>query len=417
MTDESKSLPLFREKAIEAFATRSYGRPIAKMPNSWIYLSSLLISMVIIACWFLTSSNYSRKESVVGWLAPTEGLVRISVTQSGQIEELLAEQGSSVQKGDVLFVFSQDRKRVSGAGETVRLLEKLEQDRLEIERQIVIELATQESDVKQAGLLIDQLMLEITQVGTQLVQQEKRVEIQNEILERYLKLGDAATFLEVQAQKERLLFEQQAATTFSQRKSTLSRELINARNILTKRPLESQRIVSELRRRFIDIENRKTEYEIVASQAIQSPIDGTIASLEVKVGNFVYPQELIATVVPSNTDLYAEVYIPSRAIGFVKSGQSVRIMYAAFPYQSFGAATGSVFEISDSILMADEVPSSVGLEEPAYKVKIDLDDQVMEGFGEVLALKPGMNLRAEIILEQRSFLEWILEPLRARRTG
>jgi hypothetical protein len=46
--------------------------------------------------------------------------------------------------------------------------------------------------------------------------------------------------------------------------------------------------------------------------------------------------------------LQAEIYIPSRAIGFVKPGQEVRLLYDAFPYQRFGAYRGRVVAASSS---------------------------------------------------------------------
>jgi len=117
---------------------------------------------------------------------------------------------------------------------------------------------------------------------------------------------------------------------------------------------------------------------------------------------------MLASILPDNAELFAEVYIPSRAVGFVKAGHRVRIMYAAFPHQRFGAAQGTVIEISDTILRPEEIPSSIGLEEPAYKARVRLQEQTMEGFGEVLPLRPGMALQAEIIMEKRSFMQWIL---------
>ena len=48
------------------------------------------------------------------------------------------------------------------------------------------------------------------------------------------------------------------------------------------------------------------------------------------------------TLTPRGGALRAELYVPSRAIGFVKSGQRVRLLYDAFPYQKFGPAWGEV---------------------------------------------------------------------------
>jgi len=229
--------------------------------------------------------------------------------------------------------------------------------------------------------------------------------------------AETVTFLELNNQKEKYVSYKQNLAALRQRRAALNRELIQAQFVLKTRPLDSERVKSELSRRLIEISNRETEITSRGSQAIHAPISGTIETLEVQAGNMIYPQQMIASILAEDAELFAEVYIPSRAIGFIMPKQSVRIMYSAFPHQRFGAAKGEVLEVSNSILRPEEIPSGFGLEEPAYKVRIQLDAQSMSGFGEVLPLRPGMALRAEIILEERSFLQWVLEPLRAKRSA
>ncbi len=419
MKKTEEPLPLFRETAVNAFSNRSYGRPIASMPKSWLYFSILLFGMVLAVGWFLATSTYSRKEAVVGWLEPEDGLIRLSVSQTGVIEQVLFDQGDAIEKGQPLFILSQDKKLVAGGGATQDLLEKLKQERDEIISQIAIESASSDADVEAANLLIEQLELEQIEVRAQVKQQEDRVQIQKEIYNRFAKLGnaDAVSYLELQNQKERLSSQKQSLAALRQRQVSLNREIIGSRNALTKGPLDSQRAKSELKRRLIELSNRETELISRGEQAIQAPISGTIAALEVKTGSTIYPQQLLASLLPKDAELFAEVYIPSRAIGFIKPKQSVRVMYTAFPHQRFGAATGEILEVSNTVLRPEEIPSAIGLDEPAYKARIRLEKQSMEGFGELLLLRPGMALHAEIILEERSFLEWILEPLRARRSA
>lgn len=420
MTDTNNNIPLFRTSAVDAFAKRSYGRPIAKMPRSWLYFSLMLLAMVGTAVWFLATSTYSRKEAALGWLAPKEGLVRVSVSQSGLVEQVLFEQGDLVKKGDALFILSQDKKLASGSGTADDLLEKLAEERAEIKTQIRIEGQSSRGDAAAARKLLSQLRIEQAEITDQIRQQEERVSIQRNIFEKFARLNkneQTVSYLELQTQKERYASQKQALAALKQRDASLGREIINTQSVIDKRPLDSQRVRSELQRRLIEIANRETEIKTLGGQAIIAPISGTIATLEVQAGNTVYPQQLLASILPKDAPLYAEVYIPSRAIGFIEPQQPVRVMYAAFPHQRFGAANGKVLEVSNTVLRPEEIPTSIGLEEPAYKARIKLEKQTMDGFGETLPLRPGMALQAEIILEKRSFLQWILEPLRARRSA
>jgi membrane fusion protein len=113
--------------------------------------------------------------------------------------------------------------------------------------------------------------------------------------------------------------------------------------------------------------------------------------------------------------LAVELYAPSRAIGFARAGQRVRLMLDAFPYQQFGSITGTIASISHTALAPDEIDAPITLAEPAYRIRVRLDRQAVRAFGEVYPIQPGMTLKAEIILERQSFLGWLMAPINAVR--
>ena len=71
--------------------------------------------------------------------------------------------------------------------------------------------------------------------------------------------------------------------------------------------------------------------------------------------------------------------------------------------------------VSATVLAPAEVTAAVPVQEPVYRVTARLDAQSMRAFGAETPLQPGMALRADVILEERSFAEWLLEPLLALR--
>jgi membrane fusion protein len=113
--------------------------------------------------------------------------------------------------------------------------------------------------------------------------------------------------------------------------------------------------------------------------------------------------------------LVAELYVPSRAIGFIAPGQRVRLLYDAFPYQRFGPSYGTVQSVSGSVLAPQEVTAAISLAEPVYRVLVTLEAQSIQAFGHPQRIQSGMSLTADIVLEQRSFAEFLLEPLLAMR--
>jgi membrane fusion protein len=114
---------------------------------------------------------------------------------------------------------------------------------------------------------------------------------------------------------------------------------------------------------------------------------------------------------PAST-LKAELLVPSRAIGFVRVGQPVSIRYDAFPYQNFGRYEGTITEISHNILTRSDVSSApITLEEPVYRVTAALDRQDIRAYGKSLSLQAGMLLKGDVILDKRSLMRWVLDPL------
>ena len=57
-------------------------------------------------------------------------------------------------------------------------------------------------------------------------------------------------------------------------------------------------------------------------------------------------------IIPEDSVLEADLFVPARAIGFIEPGQDVRILYDAFPYQHFGSYHGHVTNVSQTILQS-----------------------------------------------------------------
>ncbi|MGV6817715.1 MAG: biotin/lipoyl-containing protein, partial [Thiotrichales bacterium] len=95
---------LFRREALDALNAKNYGRPIARIPRLWAFFAGLLLLITVCVAWYLTTSTYSRKETVVGWLIPDKGLVRLSAGQYGLVESLMVEEGATVSEGDPILV-------------------------------------------------------------------------------------------------------------------------------------------------------------------------------------------------------------------------------------------------------------------------------------------------------------------------
>lgn len=150
---------------------------------------------------------------------------------------------------------------------------------------------------------------------------------------------------------------------------------------------------------------------------IKSPVKGTVTSRLVEPGQSVQAGQVLLSVLPEASPLQAQLYVPSRAAGFIKPGDRVMLRYRAFPYQKFGHHEGRVQRISRSASSREEL-GAVGISqetEPMYRVIVSLPTQQVIAYGHPESLRPGMLLDADVMGDERRLYEWLLEPLYAVR--
>lgn len=408
---------LFRDEALDALNMNRYGRPIAKIPRLWAYLAALLGLIVVCAVWYLTTSTYSRKEAVAGWLIPDEGLVRLSAGQLGVVESLMVEEGALVAKGEPILILSSDSGLVGGGRATEALLTEISREQSELETQIYLAETGVDSDIRSLRASIASMKREQEILQDQIVEQDRRMRIASGLLVRYENLlQEGAGFqMEVERQREAVSAQRQSKSALTLRLQSLTRERQLREDRLEKLPLEKKEAVSQLRTQLSVLVQRRTELLSRGQQVITSPVTGTITMLGAKYGSSIDSRHVLAEILPERSSLFAEIYLPSRAIGLVEEGQVVRLMFEAFPHQRFGSGEGVISRITHTTLRPEEIPTPLRMEESAYKAYVSLKAQSINAFGRSFPLRPGMTLQAEIILEERTFLQWLLEPVIARR--
>lgn len=73
-----------------------------------------------------------------------------------------------------------------------------------------------------------------------------------------------------------------------------------------------------------------------------------------------------------------------------------------------------MLSVSRTVLAPTEVSiPGLQMQEPAFRVRVRLDRHQMQAYGEDLALQPGMLLTADVVIDRRTLLEWLLDPLYA----
>lgn len=181
--------------------------------------------------------------------------------------------------------------------------------------------------------------------------------------------------------------------------------------------MESQR--SQLERQLSGLDQERSEVDSRTRWTLTAPRRGVVSALNANVGQSASAGFTLISVLPQQgqqpTDLVAQLYAPSRTSGFVRSGQTVWIRYAAYPYQKFGVHKGRVTGVSETPINPQDLPpgQSVQTAEPLYRITVSLEAQQISAYGSMQPLKAGMTLDAQIDQEQRALWEWALEPMLA----
>ncbi|WP_412512651.1 HlyD family efflux transporter periplasmic adaptor subunit, partial [Shewanella indica] len=191
----------------------------------------------------------------------------------------------------------------------------------------------------------------------------------------------------------------------------ISAQLNEAKAEVASHPHQTGLRLADIARRKTDVQRQVDEtqngyeFSIIAKEA------GVVTSIAVKEGEFLPTNRPLLSIIPEGAQLVAELLLPTRSAGFVKLRDEARLRFDAFPYQRFGFLAATVSRIDKSLLLQGEADIPVQLDEPVYRVQTTLSQQNINAYGEEFALKPGMLLEADIILDKRSLSDWLLDPI------
>ena len=147
---------------------------------------------------------------------------------------------------------------------------------------------------------------------------------------------------------------------------------------------------------------------------LRAPADGVVKDLATQTpGAVLSPGTVLMTMVPDGEALIAEVWLANQDAGFVAGGQSAKLKLASFPFQRYGMLDARVARVSADSTERTGNGGDAAKSGGAYAYRAQLEPQAQElRVGEARhALRPGMQLTAEIKLAERTVLEYILSPI------
>ena len=410
-------LPLFRKEAVDNQRGRLYGDLILAQPISYWIITIFLVAVTSVSCWFLVNHSYTRKEKVPGIIVPCEGIVTVYPPQAGILAKLNISEGLNVEASDELFSMLADQRMTGGEYVGLKMIEQLDTQETYLNRKLDYEreraaaaLETNETRTRRLGKEIDQLkglirtQNESLDVALGAYRRMQKLSSENVIapieLEEYYK-----KYLEQKQQAESLAMRMDEAV------SSLEETILNVRAL----DVNSKREIADIENQLTELAKQRTQIEGQRQMVVNAPVAGRITAVTANIGQRLDPARPLFSIIPNGSDLQADLYLPTRSIGFLEAGQSVNISYEAFPYQKFGAYSGKISQIAMSVIMPGEPVSGLTFQEPVYKVTAALESQHVEAYGKEIPLRSGMTLSADVVLDKRSLFEWLLEPVYSLR--
>ncbi|MDX8000206.1 HlyD family type I secretion periplasmic adaptor subunit [Xenorhabdus sp. Reich] len=146
----------------------------------------------------------------------------------------------------------------------------------------------------------------------------------------------------------------------------------------------------------------------IKTTILYSPVDGRVQQLAFHtINGVVSATQAMMVIVPDELPEEVEVRVNNKDIGFIREGQSVVIKIDSFPYTRYGYLTGKIKSISyDSV--EDEQQRFV------FPTVISLDDNKIKIDKEFINLKAGMTVTTEIKTGKRRVIDYIISPLQTK---
>jgi membrane fusion protein len=411
--------PLFRKEALENRHPKWYGEIILIRPLSFTVLTTCAAAIALILLAFLFFGTYTKRSTILGQLTPNTGVIKVYAPQTGIIKEKKVLEGQAVKQGDVLFVLSSERQSSTQGDTQAKISRQVASRQQSLQDEMVKTRRLHQEEQANMHKRLAALENEARKILNQMDGQKNRMKLAQDAVNRAQELLAQHFISKEQLQQKQadLLDQEGRLQSLERDQLAIARELANQQADLAAAPLKQENQLAQIERLLASTGQELTESEARRSVTITAPESGIATALGVEAGQLVDASKVLVNLVPQRAQLLAELYAPSRSIGFIKPNDPVLVRYQAFPYQKFGHARGKVISVSRTALSSQEISGANGINsgganaEPMYRIMVQIEKQTIRAYGQNQSLQAGMLLDADVLQEKRRLVEWVLEPL------
>lgn len=404
---------LFRKQAVDAQGQRLVGAVTLAQPIP-LKLTVLVISTtVLISLIFLFNAEYTRKETILGFLRPNKGVIKSFSEKNGTIKKVLVSAGQLVEKGTPLVSIVSNRALENGADVNNQLIKDVKLQ-ITLQKQELSELPKLEEqstdELNQQIILSHQSLAALNAQKTLIDEKLALLKAQSLQLTTLHQQGYIST-LDIQQHHERHLTVKQESKQLVTAKVSLQKKITQLTTAQQLQPFEYASKRRALQKHISTLNSQLTNIKSNFSHVVKATHRGVVTDIHVLPGEALNKTRPLLTILPHNSSLVAELMLPTRSAGFIKKGDVTYLRFDAFPHQRFGFITGKVTRIDNALITQQDVNFPINITEPVYRLQAKLNKQFVDVYDKQLPLKSGMMFQADIVLDKRSLFEWIIDPI------
>ncbi|TFI59165.1 HlyD family efflux transporter periplasmic adaptor subunit [Sphingomonas parva] len=410
---------LFRQEVIEAGRDRLTGTVVAAVPPGSRLYTAVLAGAAALLIVLLALGQYASRVQVKGVVAQASGIAHVAAPSPGLVREVYVEEGAEVAAGAPLVALSLAVGRDAGGEGLSGRLAELERQDAALARQQALASSLGASDASGIAQQKTGLIASITSLERQRSLVSGQIALAEANHRRAVRLAEegAGTQRQVEESRGELLSQRLELERLAERLATQRETLRGLDTQIASRRIDSEQSQAEIVAQRAALADQRAALLRLDRLVLTAPVGGVVGDIAARTGQSAEAGAPLVTIRPPAGRTEVQLYAPSRAIGFVKPGQDVRLMFDAFPYQRYGAGRGVVRWVSEVPIDPRSLDPGLGITEPVFRIRVDLQQGPASGGGAAeQALRPGMTLSANLLLERRRLWEVFLDPvLRAMR--
>ncbi|HEY0312311.1 MAG TPA: HlyD family efflux transporter periplasmic adaptor subunit [Allosphingosinicella sp.] len=363
--------------------------------------------------------SYHRTIEAKGLLITATSSAKILASRTGVVTQLFVKDGDVVREGQTIATVRVEQASDVGAG-----LSEAGQRALEEEQKLALaraSLARRKISLQDAAVtgIVSSLRSQRAKVSKEAKWQGEVVRSEEKsfrALDSVVSRGWVSK-IEYERRRESYLQAVEQQAQLETQAEALNAEVVKVEQEGTAGRMSSQDEILSSLSTAQGLQEQRLQLQAQHGYTISAPVAGRVTALQTGLGRAVGGPVPLMSIVPLNAEIEAEIYLPSRAIGFVRVGERAKLEYDAFPYQRYGSFDGGIISVSRVALSQNEADVPFKVEEPVYKAVARIDHQDVLAYGKRYSLKPGMTLTASIVLDQQPFWDWLMSPFRAASRG